>query len=232
MSAPTFIDTLRVTVATMQAQYPAKADAISRAHAAIVEGHVVAQGDGTGRVLSRNGHVWYTTNSHCDCTAGHFQKQCRHLEAWKLYQYVQRKLDAQAPTLAQAPPLSPSSSVDTPTALPAALVGVDPKYIVLIQYKPFARFAGLLDLAHRRGLQSLEATFTYNDLELSLAQATAVFPFGTFTDVGDASPGNTNPKVRAHFRRVAATRASARALRLALNVSQVAVEELGQEEIE
>ena len=63
----------------------------------------------------------------------------------------------------------------------------------------------MLELAHQRGLQSLGVTFTYNDPELALAQATAVFPFGAFTDVGDASPGNTNQKVRAHFRRVAAT---------------------------
>jgi hypothetical protein len=119
-----------------------------------------------------------------------------------------------------------SHAPDAPTGLPEAPSGVDPKFVVLIQNKPFVRFAGLLELAHQRGLQSLGVTFTYNDPELSLAQATAVFPFGTFTDVGDASPGNTNQKVRAHFRRVAATRASARALRLALNINMVALEEL------
>jgi hypothetical protein len=101
---------------------------------------------------------------------------------------------------------------------------------VLIQGKPFVKVAGLLALAHQRGLQSLRTTFTYNDAELALAECTAVFPFGTFTDVGDADKANTNAKVRAHFRRVAGTRATARALRLALNISMVAVEELSEAE--
>jgi hypothetical protein len=131
MSTPTFIDTLRVTVATMQAQHPAKADAISRAHAAIVEGHVVAQGDGTGRVLSRNGHVWYTVNSHCDCTAADFHKTCRHLSAWKLFQHVQQQHAAETSQAAQEPTSPPQTSVETshapdaPTALPEAPCSVN-----------------------------------------------------------------------------------------------------------
>jgi hypothetical protein len=108
--------------------------------------------------------------------------------------------------------------------------GIDEKYVVVIQGTRFAKVAGLLALAHARGLQSLTTTFTSNDAELAIAQSTAVFPFGSFTDVGDASPANTNPKVRAHFRRVAATRATARALRLALNVDMCSVEELSTEE--
>ena len=47
---------------------------------------------------------------------------------------------------------------------------------------------------------------------------------------GDASPTNTNKKVAPHFRRCACTRASARALRLALGVDLVAVEELSEAE--
>jgi hypothetical protein len=97
---------------------------------------------------------------------------------------------------------------------------------VMIQGKPFVKVAGLLALAHQRGLQSLRTTFTYNDAELALAECTAVFPFGTYTDVGDADRANVNAKVKASFRRVAATRATARALRQALGVGMVAVEEL------
>jgi hypothetical protein len=102
-------------------------------------------------------------------------------------------------------------------------------FTVLIQGKPFVKVAGLLALAHERGLQSLTTMFTYNDAELALAQSTAVFPFGSFTDVGDASPSSVNPKVRLHFRRVAATRSTARALRQALNIPCVALEELMEE---
>jgi hypothetical protein len=62
--------------------------------------------------------------------------------------------------------------------------------------------------------------------ERSLAQATAVFPFGTFTEAGDASPSNVNRKVAPHFRRCALSRATGRVLRVALGVDSVAAEEL------
>jgi hypothetical protein len=108
--------------------------------------------------------------------------------------------------------------------------GIDPRHIVLIQGKPFVKFAGLLDLAHKRGLQALKVDWTANDAELSLAHAVAVFPFGTFEESGDASPSNVNKKVAPHFRRCALTRAAARCLRLALGLEMVAVEELADEE--
>ena len=107
--------------------------------------------------------------------------------------------------------------------------GIDPRHIVLIQGKPFVKFAGLLDFAHKRGLQALKVDWTYNDAELSLAHAVAVFPFGTFEESGDASPSNVNKKVAPHFRRCALTRAAARCLRLALGLDMVAVEELADE---
>jgi hypothetical protein len=55
------------------------------------------------------------------------------------------------------------------------------------------------------------------------------FPFGTFTECGDATPDHVNRKVAPHFRRCALTRAAARALRLALGLDMVAVEELAEE---
>src|SRR5207244_5368104 len=104
--------------------------------------------------------------------------------------------------------------------------GIAPRFIVTIQGRPFVRFAGLLQLAHAKGLQELRATWTYNDAQLSLAEAVAVFPFGTFTEGGDATPDNVTKKVAPHFRRVSLTRAKARALRDALNCELAAVEEL------
>ncbi len=99
----------------------------------------------------------------------------------------------------------------------------------MIQGRPFVKFSGLLELAHQRGLQELRTAWTYNDAELSLAHAVAVFPFGTFEDSGNATEENVNRKVAPHYRRCALTRASARALRLALGVDSVAVEELSEE---
>jgi len=108
---------------------------------------------------------------------------------------------------------------------------VPPQHVVLIQGRPFVKFAGLLQMAHETGLVSLTAAWTYNDGELSLAQACATFQDGRcFEEAGDATPANTNRKVAPHFRRVALTRAKARALRDALGVDLVAVEELADGE--
>ena len=99
----------------------------------------------------------------------------------------------------------------------------------MIQGRAFVKFAGLLQLAHEKGLQSLTASWTHNDAGLSLAHAVAVFPFGRFEECGDATPDNVTKKVAPHFRRVALTRAKSRALRDALGVDLVAVEELGED---
>ena len=107
--------------------------------------------------------------------------------------------------------------------------GVDPRHIVLIQGKPFVKFAGILALAHQRGLQALTVDWTHNEAELSLAHEVAVFPFGTFAESGDATPTNVNHKVAPHFRRCALTRAAARCLRLALGLDMVVVEELADD---
>jgi hypothetical protein len=99
-----------------------------------------------------------------------------------------------------------------------------------IQGKPFVRFEGLLQLAHERGLVSLETTVVSVSLDMAVCQATARFQDGrTFTDIGDASPDNVAKHLRPHFVRMAATRASARALRRALNIRHCVVEELGEE---
>jgi hypothetical protein len=88
----------------------------------------------------------------------------------------------------------------------------------------------LLALAHQHGLAALETTVVQYSPTLAVCQCTARFQDGrTFTDVGDASPDNVAKHLRPHFVRMAATRASARALRRALNISACSVEELGEE---
>jgi hypothetical protein len=84
-----------------------------------------------------------------------------------------------------------------------------------------------LALAHERGLVSLTAHLISVTPELALAEATATFAGGkTFQECADATPTNVNPRIKAHFPRMALTRAKARTLRDALNISLVAVEEL------
>jgi hypothetical protein len=104
---------------------------------------------------------------------------------------------------------------------------IPPQYIQLIHGKPFVRYAGLLTMAHERGLQKLEATFVSVTKVLAVAQATATFQDGRcFIESGDATPENVHFGVRPHFARLALTRAKARALRDALNIGMCAVEEL------
>jgi hypothetical protein len=106
---------------------------------------------------------------------------------------------------------------------------VPAEYIVWIQNKPFVRFAGLLKMAHEQHLVALAESWTYNDETVSLAHAVAIFEDGRrFEGSGDASPSNVTRKVAPHFRRVALTRAKSRALRDALNIDMVSVEELGE----
>jgi hypothetical protein len=89
------------------------------------------------------------------------------------------------------------------------------------------RYADLLAMVNKRGLQKLEATFITVTDALAVAQVTATFTDGHhFTESGDATPDNVHFDVRPHFARLALTRAKARALRDALNISMCAVEEL------
>jgi hypothetical protein len=84
-----------------------------------------------------------------------------------------------------------------------------------------------LAMAHDRGLTSLSAHFISVTDTLALAEAEAIFADGkTYSECADATPGNVNAKIRPHFPRMALTRAKARALRDALNISMAAVEEM------
>jgi hypothetical protein len=96
-----------------------------------------------------------------------------------------------------------------------------------IHGKEFVQFAGLLAMAHAQGLTSLTAELVSVTQDLALAKATATFADGrSFTEAADATPDNVNASVKKHFARCALTRAKARALRDALNISTCAVEEL------
>jgi hypothetical protein len=238
MSIPSFPD--RVAFREAVAEVAAKATAklpecngrVDSAVKLVLAGDVELAEDGTARVYSASNGVssYLVVNGHCDCQdfARAPHGFCKHRLSAAI---LRRALDV-CPTVAQEPTSAPQTTVDmsgtsdAPTALPDTPSGIDPKFVVMIQNKPFVRFAGLLDLAHRRGLQALKVEWTFNSDDLSLAHAVAVFPFGTFAESGDATKDNVNRKVAPHFRRCALTRASARALRLALGLDMVAVEEL------
>lgn len=132
MSAPTFLETLRTVVGHMQVAHPEREAELARAHALIRLGMVTPSPDDPelGQVLSSDGHKVYHVNGVCDCDAGQHGRGCKHVHGWRLYQYVQRKLDAQAqpaqePTSPPQAPVDTSAAVDASTALPEAPASIN-----------------------------------------------------------------------------------------------------------
>jgi SWIM zinc finger len=152
---------------------------------------------------------------------------CKHRIAAGLHKRLHQVLAVPQVEAPPAPQTVPEPAPPAPVPVHEPVQGIDPKFIVWIQQRPFVRHAGLLKLAHERGLVSLVVDWTSNSDELSLAHAVAVFADGRrFEESADSTPQNVGKKVALHWRRLSLTRASARALRLALGVDLVAVEEL------
>ena len=102
------------------------------------------------------------------------------------------------------------------------------EFVIQRQGKSFVLYAGLLDLATERGLTGIEVEALQITATLAVFKATASFADGRrFSSHGDASPDNVGRTIAPHFIRMAETRSKARALRDALNIGAVALEELG-----
>jgi len=108
---------------------------------------------------------------------------------------------------------------------------LDRRYITNLHGKDFVLYAGILDLAHQRGLQKLEVELIQyptkeNGFE-AICKALAVSHSGeTYSDIGDANPKNTNKSIALHLIRMASTRAKARVLRDLNNIGMTCLEEL------
>jgi len=94
-------------------------------------------------------------------------------------------------------------------------------------------YAGLLSLAHDKGLKKMETALVQLPEEAN--GHTAVFlaivetESGIYKGHGDASPDNVSSRIIPHIIRMAETRAKARALRDAVNIGVVSIEELALE---
>jgi len=122
---------------------------------------------------------------------------------------------------------------------------VDPKFTYRDKRsgKDVVLYQGLLDAAHRAGMVSMSTEILQyphadNDhtcivrasVRLWVGRAGQDEGLGhprEYTGIGDANPKNVGANIAPHFIRMAETRAKARALRDALNVGMVTVEELG-----
>ena len=109
---------------------------------------------------------------------------------------------------------------------------LEERFIMNLKGKDFVLYAGLLDMAHQKGLQSimvdpLQYPTKDNGFE-AIAKATVESKNGdVFVELGDANPRNTNKMIVNHIIRMAATRAKARALRDFVNVGIACIDELG-----
>ena len=109
---------------------------------------------------------------------------------------------------------------------------LDERFITTIENKDFVLYAGLLDLAHQRGILKIDVDPiqlpTKENDHMAICRAIVVSKSGeVFSDVGDATPQNCHPRVAKHLLRMASTRAIARALRSMTNVGMTALEEIG-----
>lgn len=112
---------------------------------------------------------------------------------------------------------------------------VDPKWVINRQGKDHVMYAGLLDLAHREGLVSIDTEIYSLGNEVNgwthVVIARVIMANGRqFSGIGDASPANVSKMILPSALRMAETRAKARALRDAVNVSMVSFEELPDDE--
>jgi hypothetical protein len=109
---------------------------------------------------------------------------------------------------------------------------LDERFIKNIEGKDFVLYAGLLDLAHQKGLVKMAVEIlqypTAENGHMAIAKAQAESKLGElFVDVGDATLTNCNSKVAKHLLRMASTRAKGRALRDFTNIGMTCLEELG-----
>jgi len=105
------------------------------------------------------------------------------------------------------------------------------EFVKHLNGKDYVLYAGLLDEAHQQGLKGIETQLVQvpssQNGQLAICLAKVTTEKGTFTGLGDASPENVNRAMVNALIRLAETRAKARALRDAVNVNMMALEELG-----
>jgi hypothetical protein len=255
-SRSSFREAVLAVAARAKAALPEVVDRIDTAAALVLAGAVeLREGGRTAWVVSRlDGGIAYHVNGQCQCpdfstAPGHF---CAHRLAYGIAKratgLAQERLEVFPASPGQAPEALPGATDlagrtavggdgrdlgprSTPNEGPplADVLAIPAPYVQLIEGRPFVKYAGLLALAHERGLQQLEARFSRVSDTLAVAHATAIFADGRrFTESGDATPENVGSLVRPHFARLALTRAKARCLRDALNIGLCAVEELGE----
>ena len=125
----------------------------------------------------------------------------------------------------------PTGDVEPAQYLDRKKPKLDERWIIEIEGNQFVKYAGLLDLGHQKGISQIEVDPlqlpTKENGNSAICKATVISKSGeSFTDIGDANPGNCSSKVSKHLLRLASTRAIARSLRTFTNIGYTCLEEL------
>ena len=125
----------------------------------------------------------------------------------------------------------PTGDVESVQYLDRKKPKLDERWIIEIEGNQFVKYSGLLDLGHQRGISQIEVQPlqlpTKDNGNFAICKATVISKSGeSFTDIGDANPGNCSSKVVKHLLRLASTRAIARSLRTFTNIGYTCLEEL------
>jgi hypothetical protein len=113
---------------------------------------------------------------------------------------------------------------------PVKTIEVRDKAGRVVGTKEVVLYEGLLDRAHDEGLRRIWTRLLQVPDEENHMTAIVVAKVeterGIFSGLGDASPSNVDAMIAPHIIRMAETRAKARAIRDAVNIGVVALEEL------
>ncbi len=105
------------------------------------------------------------------------------------------------------------------------------RFVRSLQGKDFILYGGVLQLARANGLKRITTKIVQIPTEengmQAIVEAEVETSDGIFSEVGDANPSNVTRTIQPHILRMAATRAKARAMRDAVGIDMVALEELG-----
>lgn len=103
----------------------------------------------------------------------------------------------------------------------------------VVERKEVVSCKGLVHLAHNERLSEIRTRVIQSPSkengDTAIVLVGVVTARGSFSGLGDANPRNVNVRIAPHFIRMAETRALARALRAALDVAAIAIEELEDE---
>ncbi len=105
------------------------------------------------------------------------------------------------------------------------------RFVRNLQGRDFILYGGLLELARQRGLETIVTKVlqipSRDNQMYAVVEAQVKVDGQTYQEIGDASPQSVNRTIEPHILRMASTRAKARALRDAVGIDMVALEELG-----